>query len=348
MTAPEPTAPASSLPEVTAPEPTGPGPAPTAVLPPDLLPAADLFEPLGPTVIPHGPDGAWNARFTDPGAVVVHDGAVYVFQNGFPTWPGPVGVGLWRSDDDGATFAEVSADPVFEGNDLPYAGVAVLASSVHVEPDGTWVMYFSTWEAITWPTAPSRIGRATAPAPEGPWTADARPVLEPEDVGAWASGAVRAPSVVLGPDGEYHMWFSGVADGTAAIGHATSSDGVEWAPDPEPVLLPSTEGWDSPHVPQPRVVLSPDGFVMAYTAANSVSNGTGMRQAHGLAVSADGVTWTRSDGPVVEAAEAGGRIIWFIALAWTGDRYLYFAEVGTGGTTDVHVAVHQGSVLPPG
>ena len=43
-----------------------------------------------------------------------------------------------------------------------------------------------------------------------------------------------------------------------------------------------------------------------------------------------------------------GRIIWFIALAWTGDRYLYFAEVGTGGTTDVHVAVHQGSVLPPG
>ncbi|HAP74942.1 MAG TPA: hypothetical protein DCR14_02565 [Acidimicrobiaceae bacterium] len=315
---------------------------------PGLADAATLFDPVGPTVIPHGADGAWNARFTDPGAVVVHEGVVYVFQNAFPDWPGPVGVGLWRSTDGGTTFTEVSPTPVFDGSDLPYAGVAALASSVLVLDDGTWVMYFSTWEAMTWPAAPSRIGRATAPSPEGPWTADVAPVLQPGDAGDWSSDAVRTPSVVVTDDGTYRMWFAGVGPTGSAIGHATSVDGVTWTADQSPVMEASPDGWDTGHLHQPRVVLTPDGYVMAYTAVSSVTSGAGITQAHGLAVSADGINWETSNGPVVDADEAGGRIIWFTALAWVNDRYLYFTEVGAGGMTDVHLAVHQGSVLEPG
>ena len=337
-------APATSTTDASGPE-TTPLPQPTH---PVLADATMLFDPVGPTAIPHGPDGAWNARFTDPGAVVVHDGMVYVFQNAFPEWPGPVGVGLWRSTDGGGTFEEVSPDPVFDGTGVPYVGVAALASSVVVLDDGTWVMYFSTWEDMTWPAASSRIGRATAPAPEGPWTADPEPVLEPGDAGEWTSQAVRTPSVVRAADGTYQMWFAGVGPAGAAIGYATSPDGVEWTAAPTPVLQASVSEWDDGHVHQPRVVRTPDGYVMAYTATSSVTDGAGLTQAHGLAVSSDGVTWTSSSGPVVEAAEAGGRIIWFTALAWIDDRYLYFTEVGSGGMTDVHVAVHHGSVLEPG
>lgn len=57
-----------------------------------------VFEPVSSEVaIPHGPSGAWNGRYTDPGAVVVHDGLLHAFPNGFAAWPAPVGVATRRS-----------------------------------------------------------------------------------------------------------------------------------------------------------------------------------------------------------------------------------------------------------
>ena len=121
-------------------------------------------------VITNGPNREWDWQYTDPGGAVFHNGSIHVFQNGFVGWPAPVGVGYWRSDDLGATWIEVSEEPVFDGTDLDYVGRAALASSALVEDDGTWVLYFYTWDSAGWPAGQSKIGRATAPAATGPWT----------------------------------------------------------------------------------------------------------------------------------------------------------------------------------
>lgn len=175
-----------------APTTTTEAPTTTTTFPPRFE-SSDLFSfATTEPVITNGPNREWDWQFTDPGGATHHDGSIHVLQNGFVGWPAPVGVGYWRSDDVGKTWIEVSGDPVFDGTSLDYVGRAALASSVLVEDDGTWTMYFYTWDSSAWPAGESKIGRATAPAPIGPWTADAQPVLVAGSEGSWDEFAVRS------------------------------------------------------------------------------------------------------------------------------------------------------------
>ncbi|MCI0397088.1 MAG: hypothetical protein L0332_14195 [Chloroflexi bacterium] len=118
------------------------------------------------------------------------------------------------------------------------------------------------------------IWRATAPAPEGPWTAAPEPVLEPGRPGAWDSQLVEHPNV-LKTEGGYLMFYNGssaAVRGSSFVGLATSADGIQWTKydDPattearyagsDPVFGPGPAGdWDSRTVWQPRVVQTTDG-----------------------------------------------------------------------------------------
>jgi len=310
-------------------------------------------------VITNGPGLEWDWQFTDPGAAVYHGGSIHVFQNGFVGWPAPVGVGYWRSDDLGATWIEVSEDPVFDGTDLGYVGVAALASSALVEDDGTWVLYFYTWDSAGWPAGRSKIGRATAPAPAGPWTADPQPVLFPGPEGSWDEFAVLAPTVIRTDTG-YEMYFSGRTRDQAMIGRATSPDGITWTKydDPDtstalytqsdPVLLPGNpqEGnvWDQRNVMQPRVVLTGDGYVMVYTAAATVTDPMLISQKYGLAVSDDGLAWRRSVGEVIRPSTIDTQAFWFTELVYAEDTYYLFVEASRGNETEVYLATYQGPI----
>jgi hypothetical protein len=363
--APAPTEPvATSLPIETPPAST---PAPTDTIAPTTTPAPTL-RPLPDTlaaeglfdvyqdrpIVPHGPAGSWDAQFTDPGAAVYHDGLYHMFHNGFVGWPAPVGV-AYSTSADGFQWTRVQEEPVFVGDDLAYVGLTALASSALVEDDGAWVLYFYTWDENRWPAA-TKIGRATAPAPQGPWTADAEPVLLQGSAGEWDDYAVRAPSVVRTAEG-YIMFYSGYTRQQGRIGLATSADGIHWTKydDPataeapyaasDPVFLPGETGaWDRGHVFQPRVAATAEGFVMLYSAAPSV-NGSGGRL--GYAISPDGLKWARSEGPILEAGDvSGGRAIWFTEFLHQDDTYFLFFELGTGGETEVYLATHEGALLP--
>lgn len=327
-------------------------------------------------VITNGPNLEGDWQYTDPGGAVYHNGSIHVFQNGFVGWPArwslvsavtsagtssainpAPGVGYWRSDDLGQTWTEVSEDPVFDGTDLYYVGRAALASSVLVEDDGTWVLYFYTWDSAGWPASPAKIGRATAASPTGPWTADPQPVLFPGPAGSWDEFAVLAPSVVKTETG-YEMFYAGRTRDTAMIGRATSPDGVTWTKynDPatsedlfafsDPVLTPGDprEGnvWDQRNVMQPRVVLSDEGYVMLYTVANTVSDPVLITQKYGLAVSDDGLTWRRSNGEVINPSTIDTAAFWFTELVFAQGTYFLFVEATTGSETEVYLATHQG------
>ncbi len=319
-----------------------------------LLVGADLFSVVGNgPIVPRGGEGSWYETFTDPGGAVYHDGMFHILHNGFNGWPASVGI-AYSNSEDGENWALVEEDPVFVGDDLDYVGLTVLASSVLVEDDGTWVLYFYIWEQRTWP-GPTMIGRATAPSPTGPWTADEAPILIQGSNDEWDEYAVRAPSVIKTDDG-YVMFYTGYTRTQGMIGMATSPDGITWTKydDPttteapfaesDPVFMPGEDGdWDERQVFQPRVVSSPDGFVMLYGAGRAVN---GSNAKFGYAISEDGIEWERVTEPIFDhTAVSGGRAIWFTEFLYQDGIYYLFFELGTGGNTEIYLATYEGSLI---
>jgi predicted GH43/DUF377 family glycosyl hydrolase len=308
-------------------------------------------------VLHHGERGTWNETYTDPGAVLYYGGQFHMFYNGFNGWPASVQIG-YATSPDGINWTKQGTDPVLTTKQVSYAKVAALASSVLVTPNGTWTMYFYTWDSYANKSG-GAIGRATAPRPTGPWTPDAEPVLQPGAKGTWDELRVDAPGVVHNEQG-YFMYYGGTSASTGSmIGLATSQDGVHWTKhkdsadtDPQfaessPVLRPGPSGtWDAALVHQPRVVQTPNGWTMVY---RSVKPGSYRTIRLGAATSTDGIQWTKvKDNPFMPADENfGKRGYWYTALAYNnGTYYLYIeAQPAVRQETEVFLALHKGQLV---
>lgn len=130
----------------------------------NLAQAQHLFTLVGDgPILQAGEGGSWSSPAQNSGAVLFHKEQFHMFRNGFTRLPGPVQMG-YSSSPDGVTWTHFEDNPIFGTSDVPYGGVMVMVSSVHVE-EGTWVMYFYTWETRTLPMGGGAIGRATALAP---------------------------------------------------------------------------------------------------------------------------------------------------------------------------------------
>jgi hypothetical protein len=270
----------------------------------------------------------YHEQYTDPGAVVYHDGQFHMFRNGFLGWPAAVWVHHMVSED-GINWTQPSQEPVLTTEDVPFAEVAALASSVIVEDDGSWVMYFYTWNN----DGPGEIGRATAPDAQGEWTVDPEPVLTSGD--DWDAVGVIAPQVLKTEDG-YLMYYSGgSAEMRSSIGLATSDDGISWEKsEANPILEPS-EAWEGNTVHQPRVVETEDGYLMAYRAWDGQRGG----MAIGIARSEDGINWTRSaNNPYLTMNMLPDfNAFWYTALEEVdGTLYLYLELTPRTNTTDIY------------
>jgi predicted GH43/DUF377 family glycosyl hydrolase len=310
-----------------------------------------LFTPIDEPIVRRGAAGDWDDRFTDPGAVLYHDGMFHMFRNGFRGWPASVQIGYLTSQD-GITWTEAQEDPVLFTDDVPYAGTAALASSVLVEEDGTWVLYFYTWAGAAADTT-SSIGRATADDPLGPWTVDAEPVLSPGSEGAWDSRQVMQPKVLQTDDG-YVMYYSAVGTDltgvTGQIGMATSPDGVTWTkyddPDTTDTLYaesdPITLVDEGRLVSRPNVMQTPDGWVMLFRSADAST-----RRDHQVraAASDDGITWTASATPLFTLTSLPGlQGFWYTAAEYVDGTYYLYIEIGRRGFTDIIATTYEGNL----
>ena len=292
-------------------------------------------------IVTHNPSSEIKNLYINPGAVLFHNGKFHMFFNSFTQWPGVIKVGYMTSND-GYHWQMAQDAPVFTTDQIPYGDGQADVSSAIVMDDGTWVMYFHT---ITG----GDIGRATASSPLGPWTVNANPVLEPGPVGVWDYLQLEWPSVVK--DGEeYRMYYGAKTKDGYEISFATSTDGIKWSKynDPEtideqfsesdPVFTPGAD-WESNLVNRPRVVKSPDGWVMIYQAGTSV-------ETRGLAVSNDGVHWERYSGNPIfkkEAFPIPNAKTWDTNLRYQDDTYYYFMELGSLKATNLYLTTHKGS-----
>ena len=301
-------------------------------------------------IIPHHEDD----RGIDGGAIVFHDGLFHMFHNGFRTWPGE-SVVRYSTSTDGINWELASEEPVFTTAEVDYAEVMVGVSSAMVLEDGTWVLYFFTWQTLSIQFGPGEIGRTTATNPMGPWTPDPAPILIQGSEGEWDSGQLSIPSVVVDENGGYRMYYTASDDaGFMQIGMATSNDGVEWRKydDPattespyaesDPVIFAGESGeWDQNAAYQPNVVHTPDGWIMVYK-----SFGNGSSQV-GIATSEDGVAWSKFEAnPIILSSDyPGGGGFGLPELIYHDETYWLYIPAGTSSSSDLFLAMHDGALF---
>ncbi|MEP7293433.1 MAG: hypothetical protein ABI835_16735 [Chloroflexota bacterium] len=307
-------------------------------------------------VVDNGTSIEWDSPYTDPGAVFFYDGKFHMFRNGFKGWPTSVQIGYLTSDD-GLNWTEVSEDPVMRTRDVPYAGIAALASDGMVLDDGTWVLYFYTWETRDGLKGPAAIGRATAPAPTGPWTPDPAPILTAGSEGSWDAGMVAAPRIVQTDDG-YNMYYTGYLPegiGTGKIGLATSEDGITWTKYDDPATTDALYAESDPVLTAPAgiddlaqamVEITPDGWTMIFRQADFTTGDGNGAMTLNYALSEDGIHWTIADTEPFWSADTvpGANSFWYTAMEYHDDTYYLYIETGIGPKTKIFAATHEGSL----
>lgn len=135
---------------------------------------------------------------------------------------------------------------------------------------------------------------------------------------------IGSPSV-LKENGIYHIWFAGAPDWNtpAAIGYASSPDGVTFSKYPGNAVLAATDGGA---VASPSVLLEDGRFKMWYLATEK----GGWKPRICYAESDDGSEWTRRPAPVMEGGPAfGGDILTSLCVRKNGSGYrMWYGVIG--------------------
>ena len=224
-------------------------------------------------------DGHYSAIL--PAVYFIADGIRHAYVVGFGEAIGDQRVFHVSSRDEGANWTVDSADP-FARLGLDTSPPGPVPGSVLSADDGSWQMYLWAYPASV--RDASALYRATAPAPQGPWTANPEPVVPVGEIGDWDSRALDFPAVVRDDDG-YLMLYGAVGGqhpNEARIGLAHSSDGITWQKDGL-VIEPSVcDGSDSDFIALPRLAWIGDHFVVLFLLGDEL----------GAASSTDGREWT--------------------------------------------------------
>lgn len=142
------------------------------------------------------------------------------------------------------------------------------------------------------------VPESCSESPLNPVLNDSAGYTHMTSTGEWFAynNTYQEPTVVETSAG-LRMWYAGYVGGLWGIYTATSRDGGNWTVDPTPALTVGPVGsWDS-SVYTPSVLFNGSGFLMYYGG----DNGTLQARSIGVALSADGVHWTKyAENPVLK------------------------------------------------
>lgn len=257
-----------------------------------------------------GSGGAWDEDEVRYPCVLKSTGRFHLWycgRNGLRS-----GIG-YASSRDGRKWNRHPDNPALTGESQAQWAVSQLTRPCVVEDRRGHVMWYTGFDWKTWNAgkAISPDGIHWKPAPENP-------VFTAKSTNAWDSQHVVSPCVVP-VSGRYYMWYAGGSADQYRIGMATSEQGIDWMPiDRNPVLEPTTQGWDSHGMNLPRVLFHDGLFRMWY------SGNDGFQWRIGYAVSKDGVRWERHPASVLEgtpeAWDSDG--VWGASVLWEDGRFL--------------------------
>lgn len=246
------------------------------------------------------------ATFFNPGAAILHDATYHVFGFAFGNDGPPRPMRLTSTD--GLAW-QPATDPDWSTLDLGLAPPGPIPTSILVEPDGTWIAYGWGFLNGTNP-APTVAWRASAPGPDGPWTADPGIILSPGEGDAWDGQGLFSLSVIDDGDG-FRMAYSASSrlfPNHGEIGMATSPDGVTWTKfdratasrelaESDPIVQEALCGdYDAGAVFQPQLSRDAAGYRILYSGFTVGAGPTTVV----AATSPDGDAWTCAGAAVTE------------------------------------------------
>ncbi len=304
----------------------------------------EFYQPDGKSILPRSELKIFQGINTEAGGMVYHDGLFHLFFNVLQDYPPTQAAIGYATSPDGYHWSILSDRSILTAADVRYADNVVLASDALVEEDGTWVLYFHTTSKSP-STTGARIGCATAPSPNGPWSVTGLPLLEPSESG-WDEFEVKYPNVIKTGQG-YFMYYQGLDrfGGTVRFGLATSQDGLHWEKHPDPIFTADNVPWgEFNSIRYPYVVHTEAGWLLFFRA-----EGDAYPMAYGLAVSPDGINWAAAqDVPVIDIKKIPG---WTLAFApeveYSGGKYFFYVQmVSNGGKGYLNLLTFDGDLLP--
>ncbi|MCP5095362.1 MAG: hypothetical protein GY943_07415 [Chloroflexi bacterium] len=298
---------------------------------------------------------SWGSDALSPGAVTVHNGLFHLFFNSSFGIPGETSVG-YATSIDGINWDIIGEDPILTVSDVP-TQFTFDVTDVIVEADGSWTLYFNIQDDRLAP--PRAIGRATAPAPEGPWAVETDPILTVGSEGTWDGFGIYDATVVI-IDDAYRLYYAAqeaAQSNKRAVGLATSPNGITWTKHDDPATIDDLWTESDPvftlnpdrefigdGIFDPNVVSTPNGLWMTYLFFNPA----GTRGTVGYAFSEDGMAWTAvpdTAGLVVEEREEW-QLVFNVAATYKDDTYYIYLNPRTTfeNKTDLFVATFTGPI----
>jgi hypothetical protein len=274
---------------------------------PPQPPLLTLLPPVGGALVPSSPD-AWDDDSVDEPSVLQIAGTFFMWYEGSNhRGMKHEGVGYATSATAPGPFAKDPASPVLRHSgrlrtqdEIDRKGVGAPS----VQFDGTtYRMWFSCRESSL-----DKLEIAHAQSLDGvEWTKHTSPggltvAVLSSTPGAFDAIDVTSPHVLFDA-GIYKMWYQGIdSSHVERIGYATSPDGLVWTKHGAPVLQEgSNRDFDERGAGQPCVILEGSTYIMCYAGA-----GDDGKHRLGLAVSADGVTWTKyAHNPILDVGAPG-------------------------------------------
>ncbi len=252
------------------------------------------------------------------------------------------------------TWTKHLSNPIFAvGSSGAWDDYQVTTGTVLIAGTTFHLWYSGSHDGFT-----SEIGHATSSDGIN-WTRDPQnPIVKRGGVGTWNERASFFP-IVLRDGGRYLMWFAGydMSSTPGTIGYAESVDSSVWTfPAANPVIR-RDQTWEFVSMIPGPVVQNASGYRMWYSATS-----TGQAWSAGLAMSTDGINWTKYAGnPVIAPglsgawddyrihpsamADGGG----FLAMWYVGADTSLRQQVGIAVSTDgVHWTGSNRSALGPG
>jgi predicted GH43/DUF377 family glycosyl hydrolase len=313
--------------------PSAPAPTASAASPtlPEGSPGPTLTFTFASKVPVLTPDGTRVPEeiYVNPGAIVEHDGKLHMFANTFSSFPGTIEI-VHLVSTDGRAWTPHKPNPTVPSTQVPVDAGGIDVSTGFVDAKGTWVLLYSKVQN----GEPWTISRLTAPGPNGPWVADASPILAggPE---ATDSAGVGWATVVQIPSG-YAAYYEGMSGPNVpgVIEMATSADGRTWTKSPRPVLT-ADRPWEGGGVGRPTVSAIAGGYLMVYSD-KAVKE-------RGVAWSTDGTTWTKGglEPAITEAIYPVVAKPYDAALSVRGKTVSYYLELLTRLESDVYLATAE-------
>lgn len=127
---------------------------------------------------------------------------------------------------------------------------------------------------------------------------------------------ITEPSVLY-RNGRYHMWYTAWLFGTPAINYTNSTDGINWEPSKEVLLL--SQAWEGNTLSQADVVWTNEGYKIFY---NGNSNDTWKI---GMAESGDGINWGKYvSNPVFTPNSSEAPTSASPSVLYNGNNYVMF------------------------